>query len=259
MWCKNCRQDTPGIRSARQPGLRCGRCGGALTGDPAPAAAQMPESGHPAEIGIDLGGPRQRAQAFEEWELDQNLRSLEARLGPWRRQDSGPHFVPPPSRAPVYRFDAAHPGVPQPPSARRKMRLDRPARRTSLMAHGLLWLGLVTLAAGGGVLGFSVFGQQPMLWQYGIPVAACGGGVFLIGLVWQLERIWRNSRFAVQKLRQLDDQLRQLEHTTSMLGVTHGSSSQAFYSHMAEGANPHMLLADLKGQIDLLAMNFARR
>jgi hypothetical protein len=83
--------------------------------------------------------------------------------------------------------------------------------------------------------------------------------VFLVGLVWQIERIWRNSRFAVQKLRELDTQLRQLEQTTSMLGMTHGSASQAFYSHMADGANPHMLLADLKGQIDLLAMNFSRR
>jgi hypothetical protein len=219
----------------------------------------MPESGHPAEIGIDLGGTRQHAQAFEEWELDQNLRSLEARLGSWPRQQSGPHFTPPPSRAPVYRFDAAHAGVPRPASSRRKMRIDRPARRTSLLAHGLLWLGLVALATGGGLLAFAEFGQQPALWQYGIPATAGGGGVFLVGLVWQLERIWRNSRFAVQKLRQLDSQLRQLEHTTSMLGVTHGPSSQAFYTHMAEGANPHMLLADLKGQIDMLAMNFSRR
>jgi hypothetical protein len=108
-------------------------------------------------------------------------------------------------------------------------------------------------------LGWSAFANRGELWQFGVPIASVGGGVFLVGLVWQLERIWRNSRFAVQKLRQLDSQLRQLEQTTSMLGVTHGSPSQAFYSHMAEGANPHLLLADLKGQIDLLARNFARR
>ncbi len=53
--------------------------------------------------------------------------------------------------------------------------------------------------------------------------------------------------------------MQQLERTTSMLGVTHGSASQAFYTHLAEQAHPQMLLADLKGQIDLLAMNFAGR
>ena len=142
---------------------------------------------------------------------------------------------------------------------RRRMRTDRPARRSSVLAHCVLWLGLATLAAGSGLLGWSVVEERSDLWHLGVPLAAGGVGVFLVGLVWQLERIWRNSRFAVQKLRQLDSQLRQLEHTTSMLGVTHGPSSQAFYSHMAEGANPHLLLADLKGQIDLLATKFARR
>ncbi len=258
MWCKNCRQDTPGIRSPRQSGMRCGRCGAGLVSndDTEPGAH---DSGHPAEVGIDLEtGPSASTRSYEDWELDQNLRSLEARFGPWQRRHAA-HAEPQASRQPQWRFDAPHMSIPRPQTARRRRRADRPARRSSLVAHSVVWLGLLTLVAGGGVLGWSLSEGRPDLWNLGLTIAAGGGGVFLVGLVWQLERIWRNSRFAVQKLRQLDSQIRQLEHTTSMLGVTHGSASQAFYSHMADGANPNLLLADLKGQIDMLAMNFARR
>jgi hypothetical protein len=240
--------------------MRCGRCGGALATEPAATSSSFaPESGHPAEVGLDLGGPKGGMTSFEDWELDQSLRSLEARLGPWHRHHPAHNAGPTASRTPQYRFDAAHHAPPQPQMTRRRMRTDRPARRSSVLAHCVLWLGLTLLAGGGGVLGWSTLTQRTDLWQLGVPIATGGGGVFLVGLVWQLERIWRNSRFAVQKLRQLDTQLRQLEQATTMLGVTHGSASQAFYSHMADGANPHLLLADLKGQIDLLAMNFARR
>jgi hypothetical protein len=32
----------------------------------------------------------------------------------------------------------------------------------------------------------------------------------------------------------------------------------AFYSHLADGASPQLLLTDLKSQLDLLAMKMAR-
>lgn len=259
MWCKNCRQDTPGIRSADKSGIRCGRCGGALGAETADASRANSAASHPAEIGLDLGGAHSTATSFEDWQLDQNVRSLEARLGTYRRRDSGPHFTPPASREPVYRFDAAHSRVPEPLGYQRRMRLDRPARRSGVLAQVTIWLGLVALASGGGLFGWSAITGEFGLGRIGVAVAGGGAAVFLVGLVLMLERIWRNSRFAVQKLRQLDGQLRQLEQTTTMLGVAHGSPSQAFYSHMAEGANPQLLLADLKGQIDMLAMNFARR
>jgi hypothetical protein len=259
MWCKNCRQDTPGMRSADKPGMRCGRCGGAVGPDAAGEARAPQDAGHPAEIGLDLGGARAATTSFDDWQLDQNVRSLEARLGTYRHRDSGPHFTPPASREPIYRFDAAHSRVPEPMGYQRRMRLDRPARRSGLVAQIAIWLGLVTLATGGGLFGWSAITDEFAFARIGVLVAIGGAAIFLVGIVLLLERIWRNSRFAVQKLRQLDGQIRQLEQTTTMMGVAHGSPSQAFYSHLADGANPHLLLADLKGQIDMLAMNFARR
>ncbi|REK05421.1 MAG: hypothetical protein DWQ37_23150 [Planctomycetota bacterium] len=262
MWCKNCRQDTPGIRSAHPPGIVCGRCGEVLGAGQSDAASRATAGNrfvtreHPAEIGLDLGESFDLGPSFDDWQLAQNLHALEARLGGSRPQQQAtqPQPAPAPSRRPEYRIDAAHTKPPAPHRRRKRARAASPG----LLVPSALWLGLVALVGGGVLLGCSIVEQRPELWNLGLPVAASGACVFLLGLALQLERIWTNSRYAVHKLRQLDTQLVELERTTSMLGVTHGSASQAFYSHMAESASPHMLLADLKGQVDLLAMNLAR-
>jgi hypothetical protein len=48
-----------------------------------------------------------------------------------------------------------------------------------------------------------------------------------------------------------------VRHATTLLTTTKNASAQSFYAHMAEGASPQLLLADLKGQLDLLAQQMA--
>jgi hypothetical protein len=120
-------------------------------------------------------------------------------------------------------------------------------------------LGLMSLVCGGVLLGWSIVEDRPELWTLGLPLAAGGQVGLLVGLVLQLESVWLNSRYTVSKLDEVDSQLDHLERTTTMLGVTHSSAAQAFYSHMADDADPQMLLVDLKGQLDLLARSMARR
>jgi hypothetical protein len=42
------------------------------------------------------------------------------------------------------------------------------------------------------------------------------------------------------------------------MSSTHSTHGQSFYAHMAEGASPHLLLADVKGQLDVIAMRLAQ-
>ncbi|MEX0978130.1 MAG: hypothetical protein WDZ48_04730, partial [Pirellulales bacterium] len=163
------------------------------------------------------------------------------------------------SRQPQWRLDAAHASVPRAHKPKRRTSADGPAGRTPSFTNSALLLGLTATVGGLAVLGWSVIESRGDLWNIGLSSTVAGGVVFLLGLVLQLERIWHNSRLAVHKLRQIDAHLQDLERTTASLGVTHGSASQTFYSHMAEQAHPHLMLADLKGQIDLLARNFAGR
>ena len=44
-----------------------------------------------------------------------------------------------------------------------------------------------------------------------------------------------------------------------MLGTGHNSIGGAFYSHLAGGAGPELLLSDLKSQLDLLAVKIMQQ
>ena len=92
-----------------------------------------------------------------------------------------------------------------------------------------------------------------------MPLALIGQAGLVLGLVLQLDGLWHSSRRTADVLSELDGELKDVRQATSLLSTTHSSGAQSFYFHLAEGASPQMLLADLKGQMDLLAQQMARR
>jgi hypothetical protein len=228
-------------------------------------AGANPEAAHAAGLadaaahGVELGSsPAQNnAAGYDDWELDQNVRRLQARLGAWRRLDSArPQPAPrgAPRRQPQWRADAAHARVP----ARHRPKTRAPAT-SSAAAWLALAVGLMAFACGIALLVWSNVARRDELWSLGLPTAIGGQVGLLVGLVLQLERIWQTSRYAARKLDRVEGQLHHLESTASTMNVTHGTAAQAFYTHLAENANPQILLADLKGQIDMLAAELGRR
>ncbi len=135
----------------------------------------------------------------------------------------------------------------------------RPRTRPSGFGGFVISLGLTALACGVALVLWSILSDRGSLWNIGLPVAVGGQLVLLLGLALQMDRIGRGSRDAVDKLEKVDEKLHHLQHTTTVLGTTHSSAAQAFYAHLAEGANPRMLLADVKSQLDLLAMRMSQR
>ena len=99
---------------------------------------------------------------------------------------------------------------------------------------------------------------RPELWSIGLPVAIGGQIVLLMGLVLQIDRLWSDNRVAVDKLNDVDNQIGELKATTTLLGTSQGAGGGVFYSHFAGGGSPQLLLADLKGQLDLLAVKLAQ-
>jgi hypothetical protein len=255
MWCKQCGQDVPGIGSATSGALCCARCGAVqTTGErPSVATAGLAQS---AKHGLDLGMPPATASvSFDDWSLDQSVRGLQARVGMARRGQK--RAVKPRrrhSQRPRLRVDSHHGSIALP--HKQKPRGDV---GSTLLAWSLMSLGLMSFVCGAVLVGWSIVDDRPELWSFGLPIGAAGQVGLLLGLVLQLERVWQNSRYAVRKLDQVDSQLNNLERTTNLLGMTHSSASQAFYAHMADQSNPQLLLADLKGQLDLLAMSIANR
>ena len=124
---------------------------------------------------------------------------------------------------------------------------------------GTVALGTAAFLCGAVLLGWSLVDGYSHLWSLGLPITLGGQVLLLVALVMQLERIWSEGRRTSTKIAEVDEQIADLKHSTRMLSVSHGSASQAFYAHMAEGASEGLLLADLKGQLDLLAVRMAQR
>ncbi len=253
MWCSHCRQDVPGISSAKGR-ISCARC-----------ASQLPAEDQPdTAIGADLtdavdatnrtdpAAPIGLYPSFEDWQTDQAFHHLQARVGNWKR--SGAADVTG-SRAAdrARRGDRAHAEIRTPHPLQPK------SSRLSLLAWPLVLLGVIAVSGGALLVGCSLVENRLDLWNRGLPILVVGQAVLLMGLIVQLERVGQNGRNAVRKLEQVDGQLQDLERAATRLNVTHGSASQAFYAHMADQTNPEMLLADLKGQLDLLTTTMSKR
>jgi hypothetical protein len=241
MWCSQCRQDVPALLSGDKPGLCCPRCGEATRVDP-------------------VNGPDQ-SSAYDGWELDEQLRHIERTLQTDKAKAGQADAI---YRQEAARFDLPHAGPAAwhvPAAAPPKERPTRAADHGSLLGT-LTWLalslGTASFVCGGILLGWSLAAGRQELWTIGLPVALAGQVALLVGLVLQLDRLWHDNRAAAAKLDNVDEQLHDLKTATTLLGTSQGPAASVFYSHFAGGAGPQLLLTDLKGQLDLLAMKIAQ-
>lgn len=246
MWCKTCRQDVPGVARGGSRPAACIRCGTALMHEAAPGVERLAEHGVELDQFDQVSALPPPLEGLDDDPLEhQALRSAQRlaarRMAPLRHGVDRPHPLP-----------RGRHGRPREPHA-------APSSAGGALAWLLLWNGLAALVCGGILLGWSSWGGRPELWSLGLPVAIGGQASLIAGLVWQLERMAQRNCAAANRLAEVDQQLLDLQHSTELLSARQSQPSQAFYTHVAEGASPHILLADLKGQLDLLAARLADR
>jgi hypothetical protein len=262
MWCSNCHEDVPAHASAGEAAC-CARCGQALDhdGSGANSIERIFEMG---QWGVELDAATERGTAVAEstrieddWLLEQELKQLKRRIGqpigtPSIEQNLGQQSS---LLEPSWRIDQAHLALPSkisPPAAQ-----EQSERRHSPIAWLIMSLGLMTFMCGAVLLGMALLGGRSHLWGLGMPMTLAGQFGLLLGLVLQMDSLWQANRRTTETLDQVDHRLQEINHTTTMLGTTHSAPAQSFYAHMAAGANPQLLLADLKGQLDLLAVRMS--
>jgi hypothetical protein len=167
----------------------------------------------------------------------------------------------------VVRVDAAHPRAPSTAVAEPadelggKSPADGDGSPARVRAAGFLgallgYLGVAGLAVGAGLLWYGHVESRPELEQPGWQAVMAGQIGLLVG--WAA-LVWSGSRTSDRNLRrrvaELSDRLAALESSRSM----NDTAAHSFYHHLAAGAPTHLLLADLKGQLDLLATRLASR
>lgn len=130
--------------------------------------------------------------------------------------------------------------------------------RSPVMAWTLLSLGLMVFACGVILLIWGNASNRDDLWGLGLPLAISGQAGLLIGLILQLDGLWHSNRATTTSLGQLDHRLNEVKHATTMLTTTHSVPARSLHAHLAQDASPQIMLADLKDQLDMLAIKISR-
>lgn len=258
MWCRTCQQDVPATAvSAEGQRLACPRCHGQLNShasENAPASSTASEdiaSEQPA-LSETLHKPPQ----LDDWNLDHDLAAVTRLMQTMRAEGAAASHSAPCSAeftASAWRtMHTAH--VADNPGMTPRLR----NKRSTLFAWPALMLGMMSFACGAVLLCWSFATGRNDLWTYGLPAVLAGQGLLVLGLVLQLDGLWQNHRETHETLGDLDRELAELRHATTILTTSQSAAGQSFYAHMAEGASPHLLLADVKGQLDLIAARLAK-
>jgi hypothetical protein len=198
--------------------------------------------------------------------LEEQLRHLQRVLAAEQCKTPSPALAnqTPASTGETLRIDSGHagPGRRRVPVGHAAKRSPAKKRRARSAIHAVAWfvllIGLMGMACGGVLLGWSLIGGRQDLWPIGLPIALVGQIVLVIGFILQMDWLWKDHSRTSAKLDHMDERLADLKSTTALLGTTHSTPAMSFYSHLAGGANPQLLLTDLKSQLDLLALKMGR-
>ena len=204
---------------------------------------------------------------YDGWELEQRLMHIERMLAAEGRAASVNSENPAAKKSDarksdtVFRFDSAHALHTKPHGHGRSRAIQSPrhGKLSSAIVWSTLLVGVTTLVCGGVLMGWSMFSSREDFWSIGFPIALGGGVSLLVALIVQLDRLLNDNRDTAAKLDMVDSQLHRLAAAANQLGAHNHSPSDAFYSHFAGGANPQLLLSDLKSQLDLLAVKISDR
>lgn len=267
MWCQPCGQDVPGVVADGSSDYRCPRCRNLLrqsdrrlrigiddrqpVDEAEPVADDAPDS---TDIGVSQ--EVQSPPAYDGWELEQRLKHIERVLA---AEDLSIDGKPAEKTSRFIRIDSAHRSLAQPHDRPREGVFSRPGSFMRTMAWSTLLVGVTALACGSFLMGWSMFSNRADLWSVGLPITLVGATSLFVALVVQIDRLLHDNRDTATKLDIVDNQLHKLTAATSHLGNHCHSPSDAFYSHLAGGANPQLLLTDLKSQLDLLADKIGQR
>ncbi len=264
MWCGNCHQDVPSVSQGAR--LVCSQCQRPITKRSANYDTPI------CDEGIELTDPvavRKNAAPpvrTDDWNARRRVRELDRALRrPLHINTAAATATPIGARRfdpPQGLFDANWPSsgptietATPPITSATQLRLP-PSNAGQIISWLVVAFGTLTLGAGIGVIGWSLSMNQMAHWNLALSLALGGQGTLILGLVMVVSRLWRNSRFASNKLQELHARLIQLQSTADTISAQRSGGAPSFYADLARGASPQILLSNLKGQVDQLATRF---
>lgn len=262
MWCTTCHQDVPSVARSATGRTICARCQQPLRAAKPAHADKICDEGLPldepavamAATAPPIGGLDWQSR-YRTRQLGRQLRrpleassTMPAIHTPSRRFDPPQNMLPGIDAAAVAHFPALTPDrTPHhsPPT--------RGGEAGQVVAWLIVLVGVLALTGGTALLGWSIWHDQTRYWNEALGLTLVGQGLLIFGLVLAVTRLWRNSRYASNKLHDVTSRLAELQRTADAISAMRSGGAPAFYADLVRGASPQALLANLKGQLDQLA------
>src|SRR4051812_31942636 len=265
MWCSNCQQDTPGVANATSGRIACSRCQQPMQKRKSPYSTRVCDEGLALDdAATQASVPPATASPFptDDWAARRRVRTAVRELG-----RPNPITAHSPNRiaAERQRFDLPqdlfseidHATTPSIATNAPKSFPNELTTKQSAASQVIAWLvvtiGFLALSGGIGLIAWSLSTARMLFWNYAIGLAMAGQGTLIFGLVLVISRLWRSSRYSAVKLQDVHARLGQLQQSSETFAATRTGGAPAFYADLVRGASPHVMLANLKGQVDQLA------
>lgn len=259
MWCLQCQQDVPAFANAENSAEKCcARCRRPFTRK----NAQRIEERRSATESTSAAVTPSTAPNLKDWRIDADLRTADELA----RRSGISHMLPteqPRNRSTDngarFRIDQAHFGEQSTVGKPVERRVELAPVRSPWFSWLALGSGITTVVCGAILVAWSLLRARPELWNIGLPLVLAGQGALVLGLILQLDGMWQTQKVTRHVLNDLDQQIEGLRQSANLLHASQPVSSSKFYSHLSDGAGPQILLADLKGQLDLLALRLSEQ
>lgn len=298
MWCRSCQQDVPAFLSPTEDDRYCcAKCGGDIqrngftnqlratngTVQPSPVVNPSIEgfSSDPKALDDIVTNLEPDASSrritIDDWDNEEEWREAERLVGgspnltgqsldslASNTADKSPPTIDPWNAELVSAFSETknffHGSLDSPkPAIFSNVGLQSNVEhRSPVIAWTLLSLGLLVFVCGVILLIWGNASNRDDLWGLGLPLAIFGQAGLLIGLILQLDGLWQSNRATTTSLGQLDHRLNEVKHATTMLTTTHSAPARSLQAHLAQDASPQIILANLKDQLDMLAIKISR-
>lgn len=257
MWCRQCQQDVPAVARSSQGPLVCPSCRrelkrGTLT-DVADTGIALDCFSHESANCKPISKP---IDSIAQEESREKLKRIGRQLrSPYRGEIKSPS---PASLQSEWRYSPLSADPIAAPQLRQVAKKAQQVEGTtgsqaSWLLSSLLALGTTGFTVGVLVLVGSAAFDLGQVWHWGMTTTIAAEGLLIVGLTWMAARLWQNSRRLNEELRGVDEQLVEIHEMAGSLSAGQLSASQNYYHHFNQVANPHMLVANLRGQIEQLA------
>lgn len=254
MWCRTCQQDVPGVKSGQPVRIHCPRCKSVIwSADKGREDPEKPKA-NDASSSTDqvwlcseptpqpLAPPLvwQRAQWLEDVERAKRLVAL-------------PTAVPDRERTERTTARAASTS-PASPKETTAMSSTSESKWVATARRGLAAAGLAIGVFGGGLIGHVVWMGQSTLLPLGLICSLTGFAFTWLGLVAECDSLHDRDRQASEEVHQLQRRL----SSGPLVEAFRGSGLRHIDAgHAGTDASPHVLLADLRRQLDAIAAQLA--